>query len=768
MSFVTGLTWHWNKSKTAGRSFEVTEDGSVFKIFSETMQGESPAGAEPVNAHRFLAFYRYGLDMTKEGDREELRQKLYAEGYGSDPRGWAEHRKKVRAAAVAEGLEEPYRKPVKQGPQKESDRVRASLESVIPFLDRVRDSNARWFGLRQDTGSGKTEYVMRNWERLIGLLPNWELTKEAALRSGGRAYRSPYRETENPDCEHGPMMCIQPEVFDGYRRKGGNAYAIICGECPARVTCDKEGYRAEYEKAKKAAMLWISFKDMYVNPQFRFFAAGLAEARDLVIHDDVALADLYVTCRLSKKRLETILKAWGDRPEGKFAKTVLELTAIYHDDDEALYRAVKTYVQGVLANKLELSRALRSLLRVKTTEGAMKIDTAVQEGHYSIENVPQVSDGQWHELMQLKQFFDTYKTSSNAPLRWNNLTGSLEWVLKPQTFDVAPRVGFMGATLPRWGFERAFSEVNEIAFFDGEQIAWHDDARCYQLRTNRNGRGTVLNLIEKEGQWEYDGMSTAGEDYYNHVKKLIKNNGEARHAVISYKAVIEEKRHELEDMGVTALANFGGLVGLDARFKDCDVLHVLFCPFVHPDDIEWQARVFWGEDEKKLVFDRDEKTGVYSDERVQKIFENMVTAELEQAVGRARLVRFPKTVILYTSLDVPSINLRAGKRLWDDSDLGKAGWDLSKLDDVITKREGLERRAIDAVKAGDVDRVGETAGVKKRQAYNLTKETRSLKKAERDARILELYAGGMSQRDIAKEVGVSRGTVATVIDKSDF
>ena len=252
------------------------------------------------------------------------------------------------------------------------------------------------------------------------------------------------------------------------------------------------------------------------------------------------------------------------------------------------------------------------------------------------------------------------------------------------------------------------------------------------------------------------------------MKKIIKHNTGVRHAVISYKSVISEKGAELEALGVTAMANYGGLVGLDSKFKDCDVLHVLFCPFVNPASIEWQARVFWGEDEKKLVFDRDEITGVYSDERVNRIFENMVTAELEQAVGRARLVRSAKTVILYSSLEIPSVSHRDSTRLIDDTDFGKAGWDLSKLDDVISKREALEQAGIDAVKNADVKETMSKTGVKKSKAYAVTKEARGQKKAVRDARILELYAGGMSQRSIAKEVGVSRGAVIKVIYRAKF
>ena len=768
VSFVTGLTWHWNKSKTAGRSFEVTEDGSVFKIFSETMGGESPAGNAPVTAHRFLAFYRHGLDMTLEGDREELRQKLFHDGWGSDPALWQEHRAKVRAAAVAEGLEEPYRKPVKLL-QQESDRVLASLDSVLPFLGQVAESDARVFGIRLGTGTGKTEYVIKNFDSLVGVLPTWELAKEAAVRSNGMVWRSPSKPCENPDGEHGPLMCIQADVFEGYRAKGGNAYSIICGQCPAMETCDREGYRAQFKKAKKHGQVWISFSDMYVNPRFRFFAKGLAEARDLVVHDDVALGDLYGVCTLSKKRLESILKAWGDRPESNFAKRMLELIAIYSDDEEQLYRAVKRYVTELLGNKLEYSRALRSLIRVRTRDGAMKIDTAVQEGHYTIENVPQVSAHDWHELMQLKVFFDTYVTAENAPLGWNKLTESIEWVLKPSLLDVAARVGFMGATLPRWGFDRALSDIEDKAFFDGGETAWHDDARCYQLRTNRNGRATVLNLIPKEGGgYEYDGMSTAGEEYFNHVKKIIKHNTGVRHAVISYKAVIEEKGAELEALGVTAMANYGGLVGLDSKFKDCDVLHVLFCPFVNPASIEWQARVFWGEDEKKLVFDRDEITGVYSDERVNRIFENMVTAELEQAVGRARLVRSAKTVILYSSLEIPSVSHRDSTRLIDDTDFGKAGWDLSKLDDVTLAREGLEQAELDAVKNEAVKETMSKTGVKKSKAYAVTKEARGHKKQQRDDWILELYNSGESHKAIATAVGVSTKTVQRVLAKAKF
>lgn len=70
-------------------------------IDASPVDGGSGTG---INGHRFVAYYNYGLDITKDADKPELRRKLYADGYGTDPAKWLEDHRKERRLAQQEGL----------------------------------------------------------------------------------------------------------------------------------------------------------------------------------------------------------------------------------------------------------------------------------------------------------------------------------------------------------------------------------------------------------------------------------------------------------------------------------------------------------------------------------------------------------------------------------------------------------------------------------------------------------------------------------------
>lgn len=74
---LSGREWHWHESETP-HSFSVFED--ALSIFSKTMQKQMPPAAEkdePINGHRFLAYYHYRVDFVT-ADWEEMEALLSA------------------------------------------------------------------------------------------------------------------------------------------------------------------------------------------------------------------------------------------------------------------------------------------------------------------------------------------------------------------------------------------------------------------------------------------------------------------------------------------------------------------------------------------------------------------------------------------------------------------------------------------------------------------------------------------------------------------
>ena len=277
----------------------------------------------------------------------------------------------------------------------------------------------------------------------------------------------------------------------------------------------------------------------------------------------------------------------------------------------------------------------------------------------------------------------------------------------------------------------------------------------------------MLNAVEKylpngEKVWEWDGLSETGADYYGKVLAFIKSNPSETHAVISYKNVIADKQDELDALGVRT-AHFGNLAGLDDAFKDVKNFHILFCPFVKPSDVDFLCKQLFGNDETPLKRDatgnleRNDK-GEYADERAQQVNDALVTGELLQATGRARLNLYPNRVFLWISLFIDGVSNRDETTLFDEVDWETANSEIEKLQDTVKAREN-----------GEVKALAETTGQSERTARRQTQETRTQSKAERDAEIYRrYYNGGESKKGIAADMKIGRATVARVLSKSDF
>ena len=236
----------------------------------------------------------------------------------------------------------------------------------------------------------------------------------------------------------------------------------------------------------------------------------------------------------------------------------------------------------------------------------------------------------------------------------------------------------------------------DVGFIDADDTEWHPDARVYQLRTNRNPRGTLLTAEKIKGtdgkeRWHYTGFSATGQKEFDDTLAFVKANPQRPHALISYKWVIDTHASELEEAGIIT-GHFWGLVGLDTHFRrDTDTpifLHILGAPEVPPYETEHRYQLLYGDRETPPNFTRNDTTGEYHDKDVQAVYEAGVKSELMQAIGRAGLVKNPSTVILRTSHDLPSVSHRDQTNHWDHVDWAAADNNLDTLREVIAPERG--------------------------------------------------------------------------------
>ena len=192
-----------------------------------------------------------------------------------------------------------------------------------------------------------------------------------------------------------------------------------------------------------------------------------------------------------------------------------------------------------------------------------------------------------------------------------------------------------------------------------------------------------------------------------------------------------------------AYSYFHNTEGLDTRFSECDVFHVLGMPARTPFDISWTA-----------------KTWQITEDEVS---DRLITTELRQAIGRARLVRNPNTVILYTSHKVDGFTERA--KLTDENDWKAADFRFAHLAHQIAEREAKEKALQSAMDIGDVDTLVNVGGISERQAYKQTESQRKNRKAERNAQIVALSEQGLNPTQIHRETGIPRSTIIDILKK---
>lgn len=652
---------------------------------------------------------------------------------------------------------------------------KSATECLFDTLYKSRDivrsaflATARVFGIRSDPGVGKTHqsrgYILDTEKTLLMSTPTTELATEVSYRFSEkmdtfqhhglmRGYdaidEADPRERYFPSIIH----CIHAPEAEAYRAKGGNMYKVFCSGCHVHADCVKDGYLSQPEQAKMSQAVILPFGQAFTSPVFKHFTSDYLQSyynKDtrLALIDDVDVVDLFVEVSVSKKRLQAIRDMWGGSVAGDFAADVLRCLEV--ESDLSKLRDVINFVIGG-----DLVDDLRDELKsVSLQDGAMSLDDAVLGGYFQRENVSDMPTvcGNWTLFDQLYDCLSHYRRDEDMPMVYAGDT--LTFYVRPQLHSEVERLCIMSATLDSRLLKKVFGADTDV--YDAPPTEWHKEGRVFQLSTHRAPRRTVYRYEDGAAA----GLSATGHRLWSMVEKGIRQYPDKRHALITYKQVLEWLSVEVSELELVT-GHYGGMAGLDAKFEECDVFWILFAPFIPPDALKMKARILYGDDDISLCFDRN-SDGEFIDERVQAVFEQCVCAELIQAVGRARLVLFGKIVVLLSAIHLFGITDRAV--LFDEVDFADADADFGRLAEVVSAREKAQSEA-----GTDVDKVQDAEGCSERSAYRKTQSARQKDRDVEDASYRSaaevILSDGTSLTKCAKMLGISRNKLDRILGR---
>jgi len=339
-----------------------------------------------------------------------------------------------------------------------------TIEKSRAFLTSVfADKKIKFFGLRADTGVGKSEgfisFLLKGFRGLL-TVPTTDLAKEiesrlnAAEVAGVFRYRGILSNPEGVFPDENP--CVHARRYDAIARRGGNAYQLLCEHCEVRERCEERGYRSQADRAKQAQVTVMPFPDIFLNPAFRTLAKAYLPTYfdDLILHDEFDPYTAFLEITVPKSRFVQLREAWKGEDVSFFAKEILRILEVDGDLSQ-----LRSWVMGLTdkerASILEGLTCVRWNGQILSREDAHRCHDFKQavQSLETIGNLPRLETEKWNLLIQLELFFERYPRDADMPMGYENDT--LTFLLPPMPMKTRARMGFMSATLDETLFRRA-------------------------------------------------------------------------------------------------------------------------------------------------------------------------------------------------------------------------------------------------------------------------------------------------------------------------
>ena len=174
-------------------------------------------------------------------------------------------------------------------------------------------------------------------------------------------------------------------------------------------------------------------------------------------------------------------------------------------------------------------------------------------------------------------------------------------------------------------------------------------------------------------------MSEIGQHIFWRIQAEIERDRNIKHGILTHVYTIGQLENIAKNENVCFLTDFRRLEGLETAFQEAQIIWIVGIPEMEPRTILDRTRILFGNDEEPLSYKIEPGSYRYKDERVQSVYEKMVTRLFTQMIDLAQLDRLAnKKVMLITGLRIPTITDRPETLLFDWEDFDVAGG-LDKL-----------------------------------------------------------------------------------------
>ena len=217
----------------------------------------------------------------------------------------------------------------------------------------------------------------------------------------------------------------------------------------------------------------------------------------------------------------------------------------------------------------------------------------------------------WTPFQQLKAFIERYQREVDAPIWYTD--GVLHWVIPPVVHSRVKHLVCMSATLQREGFERAFDGI-PTTFIETSPTHWAEGAKAYQVRTGAYPRRSLFNGVQNEsGVWEPVQLTGTGKKFIQIIENEVARDRTVQHVLITTNGILKLHGKELTERHSNLdVLSFHKMEGLDWTNSGL-VFWILGCPEISAPVVEQRAQVLYGNDSKKLDYERDNESRQYLD-----------------------------------------------------------------------------------------------------------------------------------------------------------
>ena len=471
-----------------------------------------------------------------------------------------------------------------------------------------------------------------------------------------------------------------------------------CLNCPLLATCKQKGYWSQFKQIQHADYLSISLQSLVFNPDLWAFLGTVVSGKipfedtetdedtikgfDFVMIDDYQVSGLYTDVSYTIEELSDLMRAWHGTKTGEVIETILR--ALWelqkHQKAENTEPAIKILRELFLCLDADTFDQINENLTLhahRTEAGELEPISpwvALGKGVKLEALTPLWHSKDWTLLHQLRAMLAYCKNDAQAPIYQiiTKETQQVTFTIPPQIHPQMNKVLFLSATADIEATQAAFygkkidwtlAEAIPTQLAEGVRLFQYVDSRMTASSVFETERATDDTLIYTEdGKPKRTGALTPrAREILNKVTALVKPT-QKKSLFCSYKEFVDgdfvhlAEVQQLHDVFDT-ITHYD--IASGRNFDDYKIFVIFGYPKIPLRAIKKAARRQYAHDPDPLYFDYEyititengytSKARRFRDPRVEKVRRQLTTDKLKQAIGRARITRWERTIVLCIS-----------------------------------------------------------------------------------------------------------------------